>query len=67
MPDDAASATLSLPRLFRYAPGAGFAGPHTDPGFLTLCVADGSGLQLRGAGAGGDGGSAGDGEGGGVG
>lgn len=37
--------TPTLLRMFRYEPGSGFAGKHTDLGLLTLCVGTKPGLQ----------------------
>ncbi|KAJ8605058.1 hypothetical protein MRB53_041531 [Persea americana] len=37
----------SLFRLFQYYPGSGFATAHVDIGLVTLCVGNGSGLQVQ--------------------
>jgi isopenicillin N synthase-like dioxygenase len=46
IPEDLASSTPTLLRMFRYCPDSGIAEPHTDLGLLTLCVGDGQGLQV---------------------
>lgn len=38
---------ITLMRIFRYYPTSGVADPHTDLGLLTLCVGDGTGLEVR--------------------
>ncbi|EXJ92886.1 hypothetical protein A1O3_01440 [Capronia epimyces CBS 606.96] len=46
MPDSEDQLTYALMRLFRYFPSTGHAEEHTDLGLLTLCIGDGTGLQV---------------------
>lgn len=46
LPDSEDQITYTLMRLFRYFPSTGHAEEHTDLGLLTLCVGDGTGLQV---------------------
>jgi len=45
-PDADLNNVISLMRVFRYLPTTGVADPHTDLGVLTLCVGDGTGLEV---------------------
>ena len=46
LPESESHATPTIMRLFQYAPNSGLADKHTDIGLLTLCVTQGSGLQV---------------------
>ena len=46
LPNSKADATPTILRIFQYAPNSGLAEKHTDIGLLTLCVTQGSGLQV---------------------
>ncbi|EXJ91267.1 hypothetical protein A1O1_04377 [Capronia coronata CBS 617.96] len=46
IPDSRDEMTYTLMRLFRYFPSTGHAEEHTDLGLLTVCIGDGSGLQV---------------------
>lgn len=46
LPSSEKDATPTILRLFQYAPNSGLAEKHTDIGLLTLCVTQGSGLQV---------------------
>ena len=45
LPANETDMTATLLRLFKYFPGQGFAGKHTDLGLLTLCCGTAPGLQ----------------------
>jgi hypothetical protein len=46
LPTRESDATPTIMRLFQYEPNSGLADRHTDIGLLTLCVTQGSGLQV---------------------
>lgn len=46
LPTCESDATPTIMRLFQYEPNSGLADRHTDIGLLTLCVTQGSGLQV---------------------
>jgi isopenicillin N synthase-like dioxygenase len=46
LPSSQKDATPTILRMFQYAPNSGLADKHTDIGLLTLCVTQGSGLQV---------------------
>jgi isopenicillin N synthase-like dioxygenase len=46
LPTCESDATPTIMRLFQYEPKSGLADKHTDIGLLTLCVTQGSGLQV---------------------
>jgi isopenicillin N synthase-like dioxygenase len=46
LPSSKKDATPTILRMFQYAPNSGLADRHTDIGLLTLCVTQGSGLQV---------------------
>ena len=46
LPSSEVDTTPTILRLFQYAPNSGLADKHSDIGLLTLCVTQGSGLQV---------------------